>query len=57
MVCRASSYLQRGDVNISGTEHLWKLKFGMQTHLTHRNTIFEYSHASVNLDNVDVLSS
>ena len=27
----------------------------MQTHLTHRNTIFKYSHASINFDNVDVL--
>ena len=31
------------------------LKFSMQTHLTHINTIFEYCHASMNLDNVIVL--
>ena len=44
-----------GDEYISGTEHNCKLKFGMQTHLTHINTIFKYCHASVNLNNVDVL--
>ena len=44
-----------GDVSISGTEHNWKLKFSMQTNLTHINTIFKYCHSSVNLDNVDVL--
>ena len=32
-----------------------KLKFSMQTHVTHINTISEYYHASMNLDNVDVL--
>ena len=47
-----------GDVNISGTEHKRKFKISMQiyhTH-THMNTIlFEYCHASVTFDNVDVL--
>ena len=38
-------------VNISCTEHNWKLKFSMQNHLTHISTIFEYWYASVNLDN------
>ena len=42
-------------VIISGTEHNRKLKFSMQTLLTHVNTITEYCHASVNLDYVDVL--
>ena len=37
------------------TEHNRKLKFIMYSHLTHINTIFEYCHASVVLDNVDVL--
>ena len=32
-----------------------KLKFSMQTHLTHINIIFEYCHASMSLDNVNVL--
>ena len=39
-----------GGVYISGTEHNWKLKFSMQTHLTHINNIFDYY-----LNNVDVL--
>ena len=38
---------------ISGTEHR-KLKFSMQTHLTHMNTILEYCHDSVIIDNADV---
>ena len=43
-----------GDIYISGTKHNRKLKwkFSMQTHLTHINTIFEYCHASVIIDNV-----
>ena len=44
-----------GDVYISVTEHNMKLKFSMQTHLTHINTILEYCHASVIIDNADVL--
>ena len=52
VTCEAS---QRVDVSISGREHNWKLKFSLQTHLTHINTIFKYCHASVNLDNVHVL--
>ena len=31
------------------------LKFNMLTHLTHRNTIFEYDHASMILGNEGVL--
>ena len=42
-----------GDACISGTEHNWRLKFNVQTHLTHIITIFEYCHASVDLDNED----
>ena len=38
---------------ISVTEHNWKMKFSMQSHFTDINTIFEYCHASLNLDNVD----
>ena len=29
-------------VHISGTDHNWKLKFSMQTYLTHINTICKY---------------
>ena len=43
-----------GDVYIAGIEHR-KLKCIMQTHLTHLNTTLEYFHASVILDNLDVL--
>ena len=43
------------DVHNSGTEHDWKLKFSMHTHLTHINSIFECFHASVILHNVDIL--
>ena len=43
------------DVYISVTEHNWKLKFSMQTHLPQINTVFEYCHASMNLDHVDIL--
>ena len=32
-----------------------KLKFSMQIYVTHTNIIFEHCHASVILDNVDVL--
>ena len=32
---RASPYVQWADVHISGTEHNRKLKFSMQTYLTH----------------------
>ena len=42
-------------VYILGTEHDLELKFSMQTNLTDINTIFEYCHASVNLNNVYVL--
>ena len=42
-------------VGRSQVKHTWKLKFSMQTHLTHINTIFEYCHASVNSDNLDIL--
>ena len=42
-------------VCMSGAEHSWKLKFIMQTYLTHVNIILEYCHASVVLENVDVL--
>ena len=54
---RLSPYLLMGEVYISDTEHRpsRKLKFSMQTYLTHINIIFEYCHASVILDNVDVL--
>ena len=50
--CRAIMF--SGDVYISGRDHNWKLKFSLQTQLTHKNTNFEYIHASVELDNVDV---
>ena len=40
---------------ISGREHSRKLKFSMQSYLTHINIIFEYCQASVIIDNVDVL--
>ena len=53
MACRASLYVQWEC--ILGTEHIWKLNFSMQTHLTLINTIFEYWHASVNLGYVFVL--
>ena len=43
------------DLYISGTEHNWKFKFSMQTHLTHISTICEYCNALLNLDNVEVL--
>ena len=35
-------------------EHNGKLKFSMQTHLTHINTILEYCLASVIIDKADV---
>ena len=35
--------------------YAWTLKFSNQIHLTRINTISEYCHALVNLDNVDVL--
>ena len=44
-----------GDVYISGTEHKMKLKFSMQAHLTHINTILKDCYASVIIDNADVL--
>ena len=50
VICRASPYEHR-----TGIEHNRKLKFSMQTNLTHINTIFKYFHASVILDIVDVL--
>ena len=40
---------------ISGTEYNRNLKLSMQTHQTHTNTVFEYCHASVILDNINVL--
>ena len=56
MMCRASPYVQSGGcIHRTGIEHNRKLKFSMQTHLTHINTIFKYFHASVILDIVDVL--
>ena len=42
-------------IYFSDIEHNAKLNFSLETHLTHINTIFEYCHASVILDNVDVL--
>ena len=48
--CRASFYVQWGDVYISGTEHNITLTFSMLTNLTHMNTLSEYYHASVNID-------
>ena len=44
-----------GDVNISVTEQSRKLKFSMQTCLTHINIIFEYCLTSAILDKVDAL--
>ena len=57
VMCRASPYVQSGGMCVHGTgiERNRKLKFSMQTHLTHTNTIFKYFHASVILDIVDVL--
>ena len=55
VMCRASPYVLWGDVNISFTEHNSKLKFSMQTYLTHINIISEYCHALLILDNVGVL--
>ena len=40
---------------IASTEINWKLKFSIQTSMTHINTIFAYCHASVNLDSVNIL--
>ena len=57
LLCLQQVLCSVGDVNISGTEHRRKLKFSMQTYLTHINTIglFECCHASVILGKVDVL--
>ena len=44
-----------GCIHRTGIERNRKLKFSMQTHLTHINTIFKYFHAPVILDIVDVL--
>ena len=56
VLCRASPYVQSwGCIHRTGIERNRKLKFSMQTHLTHINTIFKYFHASVILDIVDVL--
>ena len=54
---KSKSLCSVGDVSlyILGTEHNRKLKFNMKTHLTRIHTIFEYCHALVVLDNVDVL--
>ena len=54
-MCRASPYVLLGNVYISGTEHSKKLKFSTLTYLTNATIIFEYCHASVVLDNVDIL--
>ena len=54
-MCRAGSYVQLRMYIISDTEHNLKLKFSMETYLTHIITIFEYYHASVILGNVDIL--
>ena len=54
-ICRASPYVLWGDLYISFTEHSSKFEFNMQTYLTQINYIFEYFHASVIFDNVDVL--
>ena len=35
VTCRASPYVQWEDLYISGTQHNRKLKFSMQTYLTH----------------------
>ena len=53
-MCRASPYVLWADVYFSFTEHRSKLKYIMQTYQTHINIIFEYCHASVILDNVDI---
>ena len=45
----------RRDIYISGTKQSRKLKFSMQTYVTLRMFIFEYCHASVILDNVEIL--
>ena len=42
-------------VSVSALEHCRQMKFRMQFHLTLINTIFKICHASVDLDNVDVL--
>ena len=44
-----------GGACISGTTHSRKLKFSVQTYLIHISIIIEYCHASVILDNADVL--
>ena len=57
-MCRTSIYVLFRNVYISGAKHNRTLKFSMQTCLTHINIIFElfeYYHASVILDNEDVL--
>ena len=40
---KTSPYVQWGDVYILGTEHNRKLKFSMQTHPTHINTILYFN--------------
>ena len=50
VTCRASNYVQWWDEYITCTEHNWKLKFSMQSHLTDTNALFEYCHASENLE-------
>ena len=52
---RASPYIQLGMACISSREYNWKLKFSMQTQLTHENTTLECWCGSVNLDNVNGL--
>ena len=47
--------VEGGCIHRTGIEHNRKLKFSMQTNLTHINTIFKYFLPSVILDIVDVL--
>ena len=54
MTCRQTSPYVQWVMYIS-TEHNSQLKFSIQTHVTHINTISEYFHASLVLDSVDVL--
>ena len=44
--------LRGGGVYISGKEYDWKLKFSVQTYLTHINNVFESCYSSVNLDDL-----
>ena len=59
--CHIVKILHLNWVSISALEHCRKMKFRIQLHLTLINsiiiiyTVYKYCHASVNLDNVDVL--